>query len=119
MPTFHIFITINKSNDEKVSKEYTYIGTNTTNSTTPVNFTIPDNISDIMVCYGQDNNGQAYGGGIIYGSRNIHPKPCILQVFNKANSTGMLYMFFNTSESVISYYKLSGNFSLRVIIYVR
>jgi hypothetical protein len=72
-----------------------------------------------MVCYGQENNGQAYGGGIIYASRNIQPKPCILQVLANATDISVLYLFFNTYESLILYYKISGNFSIRIIIYGR
>ena len=70
-----------------------------------------------MVCYGQENNGQAYGGGIIYASRNIHPKPCYLRVLVNDQIVGVIYIYFN--NPTISYHRYSGNVALRVIIYGR
>jgi hypothetical protein len=75
-------------------------------------------MSDIMVCYGKDNNGKAYGGGIIYGSKYIYIKPCYLNILSgDGNSFGIVYIYFN--NSVVSYYRQSGNEVIRVIIYGR
>jgi hypothetical protein len=77
---------------------------------------IPDNMSDIMVSYGRDNSGQAYGGGIIYGNRYMD-KPCFLDIINHDTHVGILYIYFN--GSVVTYYRESGNAVFRVIIYGR
>jgi hypothetical protein len=101
-----------------MGKQYTLIDTNTTNSTTPINISISYNISDIMVCYGKDNNGQAYGGGIIWGNRYyVGDKPCFLQVLDDSGDIGVLYIRFHYSD--INYYRHSGSKILRVIIYGR
>ena len=71
-----------------------------------------------MVCYGIDNKGQAYGGGIIWGSKYMYIKPNYLNILkNDGSSLGIIYIFFNTS--LVSYYRQSGNEVIRVIIYGR
>ena len=102
---------------KKLNKELTLIDTNTTSSSTQINVGIPDNISDVMVCYGIDNNGQAYGGGIIYGNKYIKSKPCFLQVLNDQIVVGILYIYFTLSA--LTYRRQSGDRTIRIIIYGR
>ena len=70
-----------------------------------------------MVCYGEDNNGQSYGGGIVYCSRYIS-KPCFLDIIDHDNVVkGIVYILFY--GSLVRYYRQSGNIVLRVLVYGR
>jgi hypothetical protein len=103
---------------KKLNKEFTLIDSNTTSSSTQIDVGIPDNISDVMVCYGTDNNGQAYGGGIIYGNKYMaKSKPCFLQVLMDQIVVGVVYI--NFTLSALTYYIHSGDKTIRVIIYGR
>jgi hypothetical protein len=73
-------------------------------------------MSDIMVCYGKDNNGQAYGGGIIYGNRYIQLKPCLINITD-TQYTGIVFIQFDGPS--VGYSKYDGNMVIRVIVYGR
>ena len=101
---------------KKINKKFTLIDNNTTSSQTNVTVNIPDNMSDVMVCYGRENGYQSFGGGIIYGSIYLD-KPCYLEVYEGENIVGILYIKF--LGSTIIYHRQSGNETIRVIIYGR
>jgi hypothetical protein len=73
-------------------------------------------MSDMMVCYGRENNGQAYGGGIIYGNRYIQLKPCLMNITD-TQYTGTVLIQFNGPN--VEYSKQDGNMVIRVIVYAR
>lgn len=77
-----------------------------------------------MVCYGKENKGQAYGGGIIYGNKYIYLKPNYLNILNSSGSNlGIIYIYIYIyiyfNNSVVSYCRKSGDEVFRVIIYGR
>ena len=73
-------------------------------------------MSDVIVCYGRENEGQPYGGGIVYGNRYLD-KPCFLDIMVYEDVVGVVYIAF--SGSVVKYFRASGSIVVRVIIYGR